>query len=165
MTIDTLKRFFIFLLFCLAQALVFNRIQLFHCATPLLYVYFIIMFPRNYPKWSMLLWGFAMGLIIDMFANTPGVACASLTLVAAIQPYLFELFIPRDAEENLASSAIMLGWGKFIAFTSLIVGIFCLTLFSLEAFSFFNWLYWLECIVGSAFLTIILIISMETIRK
>jgi phosphatidylglycerophosphate synthase len=106
-----------------------------------------------------------MGFVIDMFTNTPGVACASLTLAAAIQPYLLELFVPRDAEENMHVSAYVMGWGKFNTFTTLMVMIFCLTFFTLEAFNFFNWLHWLLCVVGSTLLTIVLIMALDTIRK
>lgn len=165
MNIDTLKRFLTFLLLALLQVLVFNRIQLFHCATPLVFIYFVIMFPRSHPKWSILLWSFAMGFVIDMFTNTPGVACASLTFAAAIQPYLLELFVPRVAEENMHVSAYVMGWGKFNTFTTLMVIIFCLTFFTLEAFNFFNWLHWLLCVVGSTLLTIVLIMALDTIRK
>ncbi|MBQ9671768.1 MAG: rod shape-determining protein MreD [Prevotella sp.] len=165
MTIDTLKRVGIFLLFCIAQALVLNRIQLFGFATPLLYVYFVLMFPRNYSKWALLLWSFSLGLVVDMFTNTPGVASASLTLIGAIQPYLLELFIPRDADENMQVSALNLGWGKFATYTTLAVTLFCLAFFSFEAFNFFNWLYWLQCIIGSSLLTILLILTLESVRK
>ena len=49
----------------LAQALVFNYIHLFGYATVLLYVYFVVMFPRNYPRWAILLWSFFLGLSAD----------------------------------------------------------------------------------------------------
>ncbi len=165
MTIDTLKRFLTFSFFCLAQALFFNRIQLFNCAMPLVYVYFALMFPRNHSKWSSLLWCFAMGLTIDMFTNTPGVASFSLTLIGAIQPYLLELFIPRDAEEDMKASASVIGWGKFTTYATIIVLLYCLTFFSIEAFNFYNWQHWLQSIGGSAVLTLILILSLESIRK
>ena len=165
MNIESLKRLLLFFLFVLAQALVFNRIQLFGCAIPLLYIYFIIMIPRSYPKWATLLWGFAMGFSIDMFANTPGVASASLTLAAALQPYLLELFLPRDAEESMPVSAKQLGMGKFATLTSILTIIFCMAFFTIEAFTFYNWLHCLECIVGSSLLTIILILALENIRK
>ena len=32
-------------------------------------------------------------------------------------------------------------------------------------YSFFNWLYWLECVVGSVLLTLVLIFPIESIRK
>ena len=101
MTADMLKRVLWFFLFVLAQVFVFGRIHLFHYATPLFYVYFVALFPRNYPKWSILVWSFLLGLVIDTFSNTPGLSSFSLTLIAAIQPYAFEIFVSREAAENL----------------------------------------------------------------
>ena len=149
----------------LAQGLVLNRIQLFHCATPLLYAYFAIIFPRNYPKWGILLWCFFLGLCIDMFSNTPGLAAASTTLVGALQPYLLELFLPREAEEHIKPAAATLGFSKFAALATILVLVFCLTFFTLEAFSFYNWQQWLKCVGGSALLTLILIFTLESIRR
>ena len=68
MAIDSLKRLLYFVLLCLTQVLVLNRIHLFGYATPLLYVYFVLLFPRNYPKWALLLWCFALGLVNDTFS-------------------------------------------------------------------------------------------------
>ena len=165
MAIDTLRRFGVFAVLWLAQALVLNQIHLFGCAMPLLYVYFVIIFPRNYPKWAILLWCFFLGLCLDMFSNTPGMAAASLTLAGAVQPYLLELFIPRDATENIKSSAATLGLSKFLTLTIIIVTLYCLVFFSIEAFTFFNWLQWLMNIGGSSVVTILLIMTIETIRK
>ena len=145
--------------------MVLNQIHLYGCATPLLYVYFVIMFPRSYPKWGILLWSFALGICIDMFSNTPGMASASLTLVGALQPYLLELFLPRDAEENIKSSVATLGWAKFASLTVIIVFVYCLVFFSIEALNFFNWQLWLECIGGSTALTIVLILTFDSLRK
>lgn len=164
MALDTLRRTFVFLALCLAQALVFNRIQLFNCATPLLYVYFVIMFPRNYPKWAVLLWSFAMGLSVDMFANTPGLASASLTIVGAVQPYLLIPFLPRDPNENHKMSAGSIGWLKFLLFSFILTLIHCLFFFTLEFFSFFNWLHWLQSVAGSTVLTTMLIMAFESFR-
>ena len=164
MALDTIKRVFLLLGLCMAQALVFNRIQLFNCATPLLYVYFVIMFPRNYPKWGILLWSFFAGLTIDMFSNTPGVASASLTLIGALQPYLLISFLPRDPEENHPASAAGLGWRSFFYFTALMSLLYCIMFFTLEAFTFFNWGHWIGCVFGSTVLTTILIMTFENFR-
>ena len=165
MAIDILLRLMLFAVLALAQILVLNRIQLFHCATPLLYVYFAITFPRNYPKWGMLLWCFALGFCIDVFSNTPGVASASLTLVAALQPYLLELFLSRDSDEKAKASALVLGFGKFALLAALLTFLYCVVFFALESFCLFNWLYWLECVVGSFLFTLVLILTVESIRK
>ena len=97
MIADIFQRILMLIAFCLAQVLVFNRVHVFNCVTPLLYVYFAIIFPRNYPKWAILLWCFTIGVIMDAFSNTPGVASASMTLIGVLQPILLELFLPRDA--------------------------------------------------------------------
>lgn len=165
MIISSLHRLLLLVMLCLVQALVFNRIHLFNCATPLVYVYFAIIVPRGYPKWASLLWAFFMGLSIDAFNDTPGLASASMTLVAALQPYLLELFLPRDAEENIKASANALGKGNFALLATTLVVIYCVVFFTLEAFSFFNWLHWLSCIGGSVLLTLALIFTFESVRK
>jgi rod shape-determining protein MreD len=165
MIIDILTRLFVFVLLVLTQALMMNRIQLFDCGMPLLYVYFVLMFPRNYPKWAILLWCFALGIAVDMFTNTPGVAAFSLVLIGAIQPYMLELFVPRDADENMACSAKAMGWMNYLMLTLFLVVIYCIVFFSLETFSFFHWLHWLECVGASSLLTVLLIMTLENIRK
>lgn len=154
-----------FVILCLAQVLFLNHIHLFGIAIPLLYVYFPITFHRGTPKWQALLWSFALGLAIDVASNTPGLAAASLTLVGMLQSYLLELFVPRDSVENLDVSVTTLGWGKFIALSAILLLIFCLVFFALEAFSFFDWVDWLECAGSSALLTLIMILAIESVRR
>ena len=165
MAADTLKRALGFIVLCLAQALVFNRIHLFGCATALLYVYFVIVLPRNYPRWASLLWSFFLGLGGDVFSNTPGMAAASLTLVGLVQPFLLTLFIPREAPENMKTAASTLGFTKFLTFAAMLVLLHCLVFFTIEAFSFFNWVQWGMNIVGTTLLTLLLLMVLEGIRK
>ncbi|MCR5680364.1 MAG: rod shape-determining protein MreD [Prevotella sp.] len=162
---SVIRRIIVFAALCLVQALVLNRIQLFGCATPLLYVYFVIMFPRHYPRWAILLWSFFLGLSVDMFSNTLGVTSASLTLVGFTQSYLIELFLPRDAEDDIRSSAATLGWGNFVPLAMLLTLLHCLLFFAIETFSFFHWLHWLECVGGSTVLTLLMILAIESLRK
>ena len=165
MTTDSLKRIALFLVFVLAQALVLGGIHLFNCATPLLYVYFVLMFPRNYPKWALLLWSFTMGLLIDVLFNTPGLAAASLTLIAAIQPYLLEAFTTQDSAENLEPTLDTLGWEKYAIYAATLVLLFCTVIYSLEMFSFFNLLHWAMCIIGSTLITLVFIFTFEIARS
>ena len=162
---ETVNRIIMFVTLLLAQVLILNHIHLFQIATPLLYVYFAIMFPRNYPRWAILLWCFTLGLIIDTFSNTPGVASASMTLIGALQPMLLELFLPRDADDHLKVSAETMSVGKFAHFSSILTLLFCIVFFALESFSFFDWLYWLQCVAGSTILTVIFIFTLECFRK
>lgn len=165
MTTDFLKRIVLFLVFVLAQALVLGGIHLFNCATPLLFVYFVMMFPRNYPKWALLLWSFTMGLLIDVLFNTPGLGAASITLIAAIQPYLLEAFTTQDSAENLEPTLKTLGWEKYTVYAVMTVLIFCIVIYSLEMFSFFNLLHWAMCIIGSTLITLVFIFTFEITRS
>ena len=165
MSADFLKRLGWFALFFLAQVLVFGRIHLFHYATPLFYVYFVAMFPRNHEKWAILVWSFVLGLCVDIFSNTPGLAAASLTVIAAIQPYYLELYVPRDSADNLKPSMKTLGPVKFAYYIVPIVLVYCLLFYSLEMLTFFNAFYWLMCVLGSSFLTVVLIFTFEIGKK
>ena len=165
MSIDLLKRLGLFIILCAVQILILNHIHLFDVATPFLFVYFAISFRRNSPKWAVILWCFAMGLAVDVFSNTPGLASGSLTLVGLIQPYLMELFTPRDSVDDLECSVLTLGMGKYALLATILLFVFCLFFFALEAFTFFNWIYWLVCTCSSTALTLVLILAIESIRQ
>lgn len=165
MAVEELKRLLSFVLLCLAQALILNHIHLFDCATPLLYVYFVMLFRRNYPRWGILLWSFFLGITIDTFSNTPGIAAASLTFIGLIQPYLLRLFMQQDSDDDFEPGLRSMGWGKFFYYSLLIDVIYNIVFFTLETFNFFNWLQWLECIIGSTIITMALMLVIENIRK
>ena len=160
-----LNRLVMFVALLLAQVLVLNHVWLMNVATPLLYVYFVITFPRNTEKGEVLVWCFILGLLVDIFSNTPGLAAGSLTLIGMIQTYLVELFVPRDSAENLDVSAATLGWGKFSMLSSILILIYCLLFFILEAFNFFDWQLWLLRAVCSAALTLGLMLAIESLRS
>lgn len=165
MSIEQVKRIALFVVLVLVQGLVLNHIHLFDCATPMLYVIMALHFRRNHPRWAILLWCFALGLCIDVFANTPGVASASMTVLGLVQPYLFELFVPRDSAEDLEPSMHTIGVTSFFWYTFTMVLLYCLMFFTLETFNFFNWLQWLECIFGSTVLTFVLVMVIENFKK
>lgn len=155
----------IFAALLLTQVLVLNHIHLFNCATPLLYLYMVFLFPRNYPRWGSLLWCFCLGLCVDIFSNTPGVAASSMTLVALIVPYFFELFLQRESAEDLQPSIKSLRMGKFIGFAFVTTLLYNIIFYSLETFSFFNWQQWLLNIGGSTLLTTTLIVVLDNLRE
>lgn len=165
MTVDLLKRAGWFVVFVLVQAVVLGRIHLFNYATPLLYVYFVLQLPRNYPKWGVLLWSFMLGLMVDTFSNTPGLASASLTLIGALQPYFFELFVPRDSVDDLKPALSTLGPLKYSYYAIVLVLLYCLVFYSLEYFTYFNLTQWAFSVGGSAVLTLVLIFTFEIAKS
>ncbi len=165
MKIEAIRHLLTFIILCLVQVLVLNHVNLLDCATPLLYVYFIMLFRRGYPKWGILLWSFLTGLCIDVFSNTPGVAASSATLLGQLQPYLLNMFIQRDSADDLAPTIRTLGATRYFYYTLSCVFVFNLFFFTVESFSFFNWLQWAKNIGGSTALTVVLILVIENVRK
>lgn len=165
MSLDWIRNIVFFIVLLLVQVLVLNHIHLFGYATPLLYVYFAMPIRRHQPRWFTLLWCFAMGLTVDIFSDTPGVAAASMTVVGLLQPYLLPLFIQQDYADDFRPSIRALGMMKYTFYAFVLVAIHCLLFFTLEAFNFFNWQQWLASVVGSMVLTLVLILVIDNFRR
>ena len=165
MKIELINRLVMFVALFVAQVLILNHVHLLGVGTPLLYVYFAITFRRNFPKWLVLVSCFLLGLLIDVFSNTPGLAASTMTLVALAQTYLIELVAPRDSAEDLEASAKVLGATKFVTLSALLTLLYCLVFFALEAFNFFDVLLWLARSVISFVLTMVLILAVESVRS
>ena len=165
MALVLLHRVTMFLILLAAQVLILNHVHLLDVAMPLLYIYFAITFRRGFPRWIILLSCFFMGLIVDMFSSTPGLAAGTMTLVGFIQPFLVERTAPRDSAGDMEISVATMGFGGFAFLSGVITAIYCLVFFTLEAFSFFEWFVWLERIIASSLLTWILILAIESVRS
>ena len=88
-----------------------------------------------------------------------------MTLIAMIQPYLLQFLSPRDAGDNMPSSAASLGFAKYAFLCTVLVLLYCLLFFALEAFSFFDWQMWGLRALGSALLTLVMILAIESVRS
>lgn len=165
MNISFLKRLLLFLGLLVAQVLVLNHIHLFGYAVPLLYIYFVISFQRNYPRWAILVWSFLLGLGIDVSSNTPGLAAASMTLMGLLQPYVLELFMQRDSNDDMQPAIFSFGSTRYLSYAAILTGGYCLVFFTLESFTFFNWLHWLLSFTSSTVLTLLLIMVIDNLRK
>lgn len=165
MNMYLLSQFLWFVVMLVVQALLLNNIHLFGCSTPLLYVYVILMARRDFPRWGLLLFGFLLGLGVDMFSNTPGVGACSMTLLAFVQPMLMKLFLPRDSADDFQPGIPSLGLMKFVYFSFISIFLFSLVFFTLEMFNFFNWTLWALSVGGSTLLTLLLVIVIDNFRN
>jgi rod shape-determining protein MreD len=154
-----------FVVLLLVQVLILNHIHLFQIATPLLYVYYVVTFRMDTPKWVILTSSFGLGLLVDIFSNTAGMAAGCMTLIAMIQPYLMQLLAPRDAGENMEASAASLGSVKYAFLCTIQVLIYCVLFFAIESFSFFDWQMWGLRALGSALLTLVMVLAIESVRS
>ena len=154
---------FVFLL--MLQVFVFNHIHLFGYATPLPYIYFLLILPGNTSRWVYVLTGFALGLLTDLFTNTPGMAAAATCLSGLCIPLFLRIFSPTEVDDEVFEpSHRSMEWGPFLRYTITAVLLQCTAFFTIEAFSFSAWQMLLTNIGGSSLLTTLLVIAMELIR-
>lgn len=156
---------FYIIVFALLQALLLNHIHIFGVVTPLLYVYYALLFPRGYAKWAQMVLCFIMGISVDMFTNTPGLAAASMTFIGMLQPYFLELYLKKEDEPDFKPSLANMGFMRYLSYVFFITLIYCVIFFSLEAFTFLHWVEWLEAVFGSLLLTVTSIMIIDSTRK
>lgn len=161
-----ISQLLLFALLVLLQALIFNNIHIAGYAVPLPYLYFLLILPSDTGRSMLLLWGFALGFAVDIFSNTHGIASAATTLAAFVRPYVLNIFVPHDKEEErFTPSPADMKWGPFVRYSAILLLIHEAAFFTIEAFSFFNW----EALLintGSSFaLTLLIICMFESIHS
>ena len=143
------------------QVLVFNHMHLFGYATPMVYICFLSYFPLNYSRCGILFWGFIIGLLTDIFSNTPGVGAASTTLAAMLQPVLLRAMAPKDSTEDMMPNFQTMGYGNYVRFFIILIVIHHQLVFLLESFSYFDSLYLVLSCASSIVLTTSIVWAME----
>ncbi|MBF6627149.1 MAG: rod shape-determining protein MreD [Proteiniphilum sp.] len=162
MKLSYLYEIVLFVLLILLQVLLLNRISLFGLATPVLYGYFMLKLPRGRNLFYVIISAFLMGLIIDIFLNTPGMNAAAITIVAALRKPVMSLFFDKEEYDEFVPGIYTSG-GPFVRFTFFIVFLHLTILFFIESFTLFNLMTTFLRIVTSAAITILLIITMDSL--
>ena len=85
----------------LVQVLILNNVHMEGFATPFVYIYLMIKFASDTGRKEQMLWAFALGLSVDMFADTPGMNASASVLLAFVRPFFLRLFMPRDMSDKL----------------------------------------------------------------
>lgn len=143
------------------QVLVVNQVHIMGYITPLILGYMLICFHRGSSRIGILLWGFAIGFIFDIFSNTAGMASAACTLVAMVQQPLLEKFVSHDAAEDVTPSIRTLSFGSYISYVFILNLILHAVFYALDAFTFHNWQLTLIAIGGGTVISTIVTIFIE----
>jgi rod shape-determining protein MreD len=151
-----------FVALILFQVLLLNRINLFGVATPVLYIYFLLKLSVGRNLYYVITSAFVMGLIIDIFLNTPGMNAAAITIVAAFRKNISGLFFEREGYDDFVPG-MNVAAGAFVRFTIFMVLLHLTLLFFIESFTLFNLKNTLLRIVTSSAVTIPLIIALDSL--
>lgn len=148
----------------LLQVLLFNNLHIAGVINPFLYVYLIIALPIQMNRMLLLMIGFVLGLVIDVFSNTWGIHAMATTLIAYLRPYVFVLVSTQEELDRVIPRYRTMGV-NYLKYIVVMVLVHHLMLFALEAFSFrYFWFVLLKALVSSV-ITLILVLTLEMIRK
>lgn len=163
MTKTVLQLVIIFIILTLLQV-VCNKIILFNVATPIIFIYLLFRLPINLGKTWVFTIAFIMGLIVDIFGNTPGMNALSCTIASALRMPVFNLYVSREDEMNSPLPSIdTLGLGNYLKYMSTMVIIYCILLFSIQSFTLKDTILTIERMGFSSILSIILILGIDSL--
>lgn len=149
----------------LLQVLVLNNIHILGLLTPFFYVYFILKFDSGCSRNELMLWGFFIGLMIDIFSDSPGLHASAAVLLAFIRPVLLRLFTPRDAFDSIVPSIRTMGLAFYYKYLFSAVFLHHSVLLFLGYLSWGSISYLLLKIVGCTLFTVLCITAVEWIKK
>lgn len=154
----------IFVLLILAQVLIFNHILLFDIALPLVFIYLIIKLPISMNLNWLFTFSFLLGLIVDIFSDTPGVNALGCTLLAALKRPVFYAYIPRDDRtKTIEPSISTLGLRVYSKYLLSLVSIYCFIVFTIEYFNFADVRDLVIMSVSSSLLTFVLLLGIDSL--
>jgi rod shape-determining protein MreD len=149
---------FVFLI--LLQVLLLNNIQISKLnLSPYLYVLFILILPFETPKWLLLVLSFLMGLIIDIFTNSPGSHASAAVVMAFARPTVLQALAPREGFETVTRpTAYYHGLAWFSKYATLLILLHHFMFHMVEQFTFSGFFVTLLKIVVNTVITAIFVI-------
>jgi rod shape-determining protein MreD len=146
----------------LIQVLILNNIHFLRLVTPFLYLYFIVKMPVGFTSARVTFLSFLLGLIIDMFSNTPGMHAAACTLAGFTRLAIIKVLMGDELPGGISPSFKTFGDGGFFRYVLVLVVLHHLTLFIVESLTLFDPLFLLVRILASVGTTTLLICIVDT---
>jgi hypothetical protein len=155
-----------FVILVLVQVLMLNQVQFSGFFNPYIYILFILLLPLNSPKYLVLIAGFAIGFVIDIFSNTLGVHSAATVLIAFIRPGILRIISNRDDDRGDYPGLSRNNPGWFITYVMAMVFIHHFVLFYLEVYTFSNFFVtFYRIILSTLFSSLVIVLSQFLVFK
>ncbi len=169
---DNLFRYIVwFLILVFLQVTIFRNINFswenFNYIHLFVYPIFILMLPLRTSTSTILLCAFLMGLMVDIFYDSPGVHTSALLFMGFMRPIVLNLMEPREGYSVNAMPTIKeqgLTW--YLIYSSILYFLFLFFYFSVETFTFaYFFSIWLKTIFSLVFSYIFIIIHQVLIES
>ena len=142
----------------LLQALVVSRVQLFDgLIFPWVYIFAILMFPFETPKWFVMLVGFMVGLLMDYFSGPIGLHTSACVFLGFLQPIVQKILAPREGYDLTQRPTVQrMGLAWYVTYAGVLTLAHHSWFFVMEVFRFSDFLYQVLHILLSTFATLVL---------
>jgi hypothetical protein len=151
-----------FVVYLLAQVMLFKQLVLFDTAFCFLYVAFILLLPIETNPLLLMLVAFLLGFCVDIFYDSLGLHALSLVLVAYLRNYWLGTITPQggyDAGEGPTLAVNGLQW--FMVYAVPLVFIHHFVLFFTEAGGFGIFWYTMQKVITSLCFTMTVILFLQ----
>ncbi len=156
-----------FIVVILLQGLILRRIPLggahFNYISILFYPVLILLLPMKTSKSLLLIISCILGLVIDLFYESPGVHMSACVFIAFLRPWLLKSMEPRGGYPvNSSPTAHDFGMVWFMQYSGILLFLFLFFYFSVEVFTYTRFIEILLKTVSSfvvSFLAILLYIT------
>ncbi len=156
-----------FILLVLVQVLVFNKLNFFGFINPMVYILFLYWYPIKQNRATFIGLSFLLGLSIDFFSDTMAINAASTITIAYLRPTIMRFIFGVNYEFQ----SFKLGNAtrvQQITFLALLIIVHHMVFFTLEIFSFANFLLILKKILSIGLATLVLCLlfsSLFSVKK
>lgn len=155
----------LFIGLALAQVLVFNHLILWHCALCMAFVYMYIRMPMTMTPIAAMSVGLAMGFVIDVFSDTEGMNMLASVLLCAARPAIFKLYATHEENmDKVQPSSRTMTPAPFLKYSFTMVLVYCILVYVIEAFGFFDPLRLLLRIGASTVFTYLIVIALDSVN-
>jgi rod shape-determining protein MreD len=149
-----------FISLVLIQVLLLNYIQFSGFINPYIYVLFVLLLPVSTPRYAVVLLGFFMGLVIDIFSNTLGMHAAATTFMAFARPVVMNVISAREMDKSDYPGLQQYGFLWFLYYAGILVFMHHVIFFYIEAFTFTNFIHtFIRCFLSSLFSIFMIVLS------
>lgn len=145
-----------FILAVLIQVLICNHIDFLGYINPLVYIYFILLFPLNGNRSLFLVLAFLLGLSVDMFSDSGGANAAASLIIAYIRPFVLR-FAFGISYEHQSIKLENTAFGQRMVYIIILTFTHHFFLFLLEIFNISNILLVLKNTLFFSIFTIIIL--------
>lgn len=126
------------------------------------YISFLLLLSFQTDRVAMMIWGFVLGILLDVFYDTLGIHAAACVLLGFIRKSLLNMIIPNGGYDSGAVPTLKeMGFRWFFVYTLSLTFTHHLIFFLIEASDIKLWLHTLTKVIASTLITSIAIIAAQ----